>query len=95
MTQMELIPLDPAAKGKPGATWWAGSWECRNHFGYFQSREQGRGEWQFTIHSFGDLTAAIYRINAKGEMTLTSVPIDAQDRITVLGRKFGRKHWNH
>jgi len=23
------------------------------------------------------------------------VPIDAEDRITIAGRKYGRKHWNH
>jgi len=95
MTQLELIPMTPDEKGTPGASWWQGSWECRNFHGYFQSREQGRGDWQFTIHSFGDFHANIYLVSRSGKLAHEDVPIDAQSRISVNERKYGRDHWNH
>ncbi|MEM8976176.1 MAG: hypothetical protein AAGD43_29260 [Pseudomonadota bacterium] len=95
MEQMELIPITDLEKATHGISWWAGSWECRNFHGFFQSREDGRGPWAFTIYGFGETTASIYRISETGDLVQHSVPIDAEDRITVLGRKYGRENWNH
>lgn len=95
MHQLELIPITETEKGKHGASWWQGSWECRNFHGFFQSREQGRGPWEFHIHGFGDDKASIYRITETGKLVQHDVPIDADNRISVLGRKYGRENWNH
>ncbi|WP_271952753.1 hypothetical protein [Ruegeria faecimaris] len=95
MQQLDLIPMAPTEKGTPGASWWAGAWECRNHDGYFQTREQGRGPWKFVIYGFGDDDVSVYGVNPFGELIRQSVPIDQQDRITILGRKYGRDNWQH
>lgn len=93
MEQVEMFPLDH--KGIPGTKWWAGNWECRNHHGYFQSRESGQGNWQFQIISFGDYDCDIYAVNKDAKLVPINVPIDNKDRITVLGRKYGRRFWAH
>ena len=97
MGQIELFPMTGEEKATPGAQWWAGSYQCRNFAGYYQVREQGRGDWQFVIYGFGfdDTTACIYRIDQGGKLVHEDVPIDEQGRITVGGRKFGRDNWCH
>ena len=97
MAQETLFPIREEEKAAHGARWWAGNWECRNHHGYYQSREGGEGPWQFAVYGFGydDLTASIYRVSETGAMAREDVPTDSSDRITVLGRKYGRRHWNH
>lgn len=90
---MELFKRDD--KGCPGAVWWQGSYQCRNFHGYYQCRENGRGQWQFVIYAFGGDDASIYKLNSEGNLHLSSVPYDANDRIIVDGRKFGRRFWTH
>ena len=93
----DLFP-ETIDKSKHGAEWWCGAWQCRNFHGYFQSREQGRGAWQFTIpwFSLDDVTCTVYAINDLGEVVKRAgVPIDSKGRITVLGKKYGREFWNH
>lgn len=83
---------------KHGETGWVGNWQVRNFHGYHQSRECGRGTWQFHITGFdstpsgqsGYCTVAKY-----GGGTEPRVPIDAKDRILIQGRRYGRSHWNH
>lgn len=95
MGQVEMLPLDH--KHIPGATWWAGSWECRNFEGYFQSREGGVGPWCFQVVWFGndDISCDVYAVGPDGELVLETVPIDDKARITVCGRKYGRRYWCH
>lgn len=97
MSQLDLIPMTETEKAIPGAQWWAGEYQCRNFGGYYQVREQGRGDWQFVIYGFGcdDTTASIYRIDRDGRLVHEDVPIDGHDRLTVNGRKYGRDNWRH
>lgn len=78
MGQIEFIELQPEERRRHGAAWWSGSWECRNFHGYYQVREQGRGNWQFIIYGFGDHKANVYRVNDIGELYRENVPIDAK-----------------
>ena len=79
-----------------GATWRAGNWNCRNFHGYFQSREVGARNWCFVIYGFRDTDCTVSTIDKNGDLACEyRVPIDAQDRITILGRKYGRSHWSH
>lgn len=93
----DLFP-ETIDRAKHGAEWWRGHWQCRNFHGYFQSREDGRGSWQFAIpwFSLDDVTCTVYVIDSAGELKhRDNVPIDSQDRITVLGKKYGREFWSH
>lgn len=93
MSQLEMFPLDH--KGIPGAKWWVGNWECRNFHGYEQGREGGRGDWQFHIYGFGDDDCTVATLKSDGAFGSAIVPIDGLDRITIEGRKYGRRYWNH
>lgn len=44
----DLFP-ETINKGCHGAEWWIGRRQCRNWHGFFQSRHEGRGTWQFGI----------------------------------------------
>ena len=90
--QLELFEID---KGQHGATWWAGAWQCRNWHGWLQSRENGVGRWCFLIYGFGTDTCSVHVIGEDGQGTLATVPIDASDRITIMGRLYGRSRWMH
>jgi hypothetical protein len=97
MTQLSLT-LDLGEKGRNGAVWWSGNWECRNWHGYFQSREGGVGNWCFHIPWFSndDVTCTVYGLNDAGEIyNKERIPIDAQANITILGKKYGREYWDH
>lgn len=89
-----LFP-DLIDKARHGATWWAGNWQCRNFHGYFQSREGGRGPWRFQIDGFGDDDCTVLVVRDQGSLGTCRAPIDALDRITIMGRKYGRNHWSH
>ncbi|MEM1396634.1 MAG: hypothetical protein AAGH38_04190 [Pseudomonadota bacterium] len=91
----QLSFFDPVDKGKHGATWWAGNWQCRNWRGYFQSREQGKGPWQFSIYAFGDVDAVIYAIDDEGTLYHWRVFMDDRDRLLIDGQRFGRNRWQH
>jgi hypothetical protein len=82
---------------QPGQIRQVGNYSLRNFKGYRQSREGGKGPWLFYITGFDGTSSgqagrcSVLLANGSTE----SVPIDAEDRITILGRKFGRTHWNH
>ena len=81
-----------------GAEWHAGAWQCRNHHGYFQSREGGVGPWCFQVVWFSndDVSCTVYVLDAKGELVgQDGVPIDDQNRITIRDRKYGDRFWDH
>lgn len=88
-------PEDHAFKGQHGATWTVGNWRCRNFHGFFQSREIGARNWCFQIHGFGEADCDVMAINERGEMIRREVPIDSANRITIMGRKYGRSYWSH
>lgn len=92
MEQLSLFDID---KSVDGAVWWHGSMKCRNTGGYYQVSEDGAGPWEFVIYGFGDHDVSVYRVGSGGDLYLDQVPIDARDRITVHGRKYGRQHWRH
>lgn len=93
MAQHELF--ERTDKGVPGAVWWSGNWQCRNKGGFLQDREAGTGPWSFVIYGFGDTDCSVYGIKPDGSLTHVSVPIDAQNRITIRRRKYGRSNWRH
>ncbi|WP_435171123.1 hypothetical protein [Falsirhodobacter sp. 1013] len=93
----DLFP-DTITKAAHGAIWWAGNYECRNWHGYFQSREGGRGNWRFQVPWFStdDVTCSVYAITEAGDVqTRDLIPIDDKARITIMGRKYTREHWEH
>lgn len=90
-----LFEVTSADMARHGAVWWRGNWECRNFHGYFQSREDGTGPWQFQIDSFDDTDCWVDTLDASGKMIHEAVPIDDQSRITVRGRKYCLDHWAH
>ena len=95
---MEDLFPETVDKGQHGTEWWHGHRQCRNFHGFFQSREEGRGQWQFSVPWFAcdDVTCTVYVINAQGELKKKDgIPIDAEGRITILNRKYGREAWNH
>lgn len=74
--------------GKP---YFMGNWQVRSFHGFHQSREGGKGKWRFQISGFNKDTANLLLIGGGTE----TVHIDQFDRITVLGKKYGRSFWNH
>lgn len=80
-----------------GETRWIGNWQIRNFKGYYQSREGGAGPWKFHVSGFDATTTGQHGscslILAGGGRE--AVPIDAKDRISVLGVKYNRNHWVH
>lgn len=80
-----------------GQVAWVGGYQVRNFHGYYQSREGGVGKWQFHVSGFDASTTGM-----EGRCTLIladggreEVPIDAVDRISVLGAMYGRDQWKH
>ena len=74
-----------------------GNYQVRNFKGFYQSREGKEGAWKFHISGFDSTTTG-----SAGFCTLIlanggreEVPIDAKDRISVLGAKYGRENWIH
>lgn len=74
-----------------------GVWQTRDHHGYFQSREGAAGDWRFCVCGFDTTTSGqagrctVLRSDGSTEW----VAIDAHDRITIAGRRFGRRYWQH
>ena len=99
MTQHTLF-TDMIDKAKDGAIWWAGNWQCRNWHGYIQSREGGTGNWCFQVGGFsgpedGNGIAHVCIIRADESLAVSPQPIDANNRILIEGKRYGRSHWNH
>jgi hypothetical protein len=73
------------------------SFETRDFHGFFQHREivEGvpLGAWKFNVSSFGNDDKDCFLLMTDG--SLTRVPIDKDDRITVNGRLYGRENWHH
>jgi len=102
MTQHSLFPdlptQTPVERTQHGAQWRVGNWNCRNWHGYFQSREIGARNWRFQVPWFSndDVTCTVYVLDDQGEITgQDGIPIDDQGRITIMGRKYSRSHWDH
>ncbi len=91
----QLVLFDPIDRSNSGATWWAGAYQCRNWNGYFQSREGGTGLWQFTIYAFGEDDAVVIGLDQAGARCHIRVPMDAQDRLIIDGKRYGRSKWSH
>lgn len=74
-----------------------GNWQVRNFHGFHQSRESESGQWLFYVSGYGRIVdgdhveCSLLCIDG----SLFTVPLDKQDRITVLGKKYGRDSWNH
>ncbi len=95
----DLFP-ETINKGQHGATWQAGAWTVRNWRGYAQQREKGQRDWQFYVDGFsgpedGNGIAHVLMIRADGTTCTAPHPIDRHNRITIMGRKYGRTHWDH
>ena len=75
-----------------------GNWQRRViNGGWVQRREGTRGRWMFEIVSF-DATFSGHSGFCHVENTkqpFNRVPIDAQDRILINGRRYRRAHWHH
>ncbi|WP_306552897.1 hypothetical protein [Acidovorax sp.] len=80
-----------------GAPVWQGNWQVRSFHGFHQAREGGVGQWTFYVSSFSaparDGSGQCNVLQFGGG--LEQVAIDSQDRITILGRKYGRSRWTH
>lgn len=69
----------------------------RDFHGFAQFRESECSPWTFYVCDFDSTVSGqagqctVLRTDGGKEW----VPIDAQDRITVAGRKYGRQSWNH
>lgn len=76
---------------------WKGNWQVRSFHGFHQGREGGVGQWTFYVSSFSALArdGGGHCNVLKFGGGLERVPIDAKDRITILGRKYGRSRWTH
>lgn len=84
-----------AASGISEPTW-VGNWQVRSFHGYHQSREGGVGQWKFYISTFGGpQSGRSYCDVLLFGGGVECVPIDPGDRITILGRKYGRSRWSH
>lgn len=69
----------------------------RDFHGYAQFREDAFSPWTFYVTGFdstfsGEPGKCTVLLSAGGEEW---VPIDAEDRISIAGRKYGRQNWNH
>lgn len=98
--QLEIdipAPTQPLAPPnlKHGETGWMGNWQVRNFHGFHQSREGGCGKWQFYVSGFGSMESGTCTVMLYGGGKEPGVPIDNADRITILGKKYGREYWNH
>lgn len=90
----DLFP-ETINKGQHGATWTVGNWQVRNFHGFIQQRERGQRNWQFYIDGFGDFDCSVAGLDENGMRISRRVPIDEANRITIMGRKYGRAHWDH
>lgn len=71
------------------------SWQERDFEGFYQAREvvpgHRPGRWRFYVLGFGDTECTVYRADKSRQR----VPIDARNRITINGRKYGPAHYAH
>lgn len=69
----------------------------RDFHGYAQFRESEKCPWSFYICGFDHTTSGqdgkctVLRSDGSKEW----VTIDKKDRLLILGKKFGRRYWNH
>ena len=83
MTQDTLFESNPS------------TWETRDFKGFHQSREitstGNKLPWRFYVSGFGDDDCSVMLADG----TFHRVPIDSKNRITINGRKFGPRTWDH
>lgn len=69
----------------------------RDFHGFAQFREDENDPWRFYVSGFDSTSCgeagecAVLRTDGGLEW----VPIDAENRISINGRKYGRQHWDH
>lgn len=69
----------------------------RDFHGFAQFRENEHSPWVFYVSGFDSTFSGeagqctVLRTDGGQEW----VQIDADDRISIAGRKYGRQHWNH
>ena len=82
---------------KPGEIRQVAGYELRNVHGYRQSREGSRGRWRFHVSGFDSSSSGEAGFCSVVLATggVDTVPIDAQNRITICGRKYGPANWLH
>lgn len=72
-------------------------YETRDFHGYFQSREN-HGNWKFCICSFDSTVSGedgMCWVLCADKETQDMVPINAEDEITIDGKKYSREFWEH
>lgn len=89
------LPVIRPDMSQHGAQYQDGNWLVRNWHGFMQSREVGQRNWCFQIYGFRDTDCNVATWDDQGQPASCLVPIDQKDRITILGRKYGRAHWSH
>ena len=55
-------------------------------------------DWKFIVSSFDDSSSGqnwFCTVQLADGSLRRNVPIDAENRITINGRKYGRKNWDH
>lgn len=69
----------------------------RDFHGFYQSREDEHSPWLFYVTGFDSSYSGEAGICTvlRFDGTEQRVAIDELDRITIDGRKYGRKHWRH
>ncbi len=81
----------------------------RDFHGYYQVQElyevpdktggfKSQKRWMFCIVGFGslkELTGCCEVRILKWDGTNEIIDMDKKDRITINGKKYGRRHWNH
>ena len=93
MEQLSLFgTIDKTQYGK---IWWHGNYQCRNHKGFFQDRENGIGPWTFVIHSFGEIECEVYSLDALGNLTTSMVPMTQDSKLQIDGRCYSNRYWRH
>jgi hypothetical protein len=91
------MPQNLANELAHGQSTWIGSHQVRNFHGFLQSREGGKGAWQFQVTGLGPESTGqagwcnVLEIGGDAKR----VSIDEQDRICIKGRRYGRARWNH
>ena len=63
----------------------------RDFHGFAQYQEEPGEPWQFQVTGFSGDECSVLRTDGSTQR----VPIDERNRISIAGRKFGRRRWNH
>jgi len=66
-------------------------------YGFAQYRESEGDTWRFYIRGFDSTTGghAGFCTIETGDGKEETVAIDEQDRLLIVGKRYGRDHWDH